>query len=234
MFSFAGLLLLAVAAVVATPNHGQAQHGGGHGGGGHGGGGHFGGGRSGGHFGGYRGSYYRGGYHNYYGYRPYYGYRHHYGYYPYYDSYPYYSLNSGSGSADSGTYGAVAPAYSDGYSPNGTSTGSYAAYHSPVVIPDTAPVQSDNTAHVTVNVPADAEVWFEGTKTTSTGSVREYESPPLTQGNRYTYEIRARWHENGREVNQTQQVEVTAGAHVNVDFPLPPKTVRQASTAAKS
>jgi uncharacterized protein (TIGR03000 family) len=85
-------------------------------------------------------------------------------------------------------------------------------------------VQPDNSAHVTVSAPPDAAIWFDGTKTASTGSVREYQSPPLPPGNRYSYEVRARWNENGHEVTQTQKVEVTARAHVNVDFPLPPKT----------
>jgi uncharacterized protein (TIGR03000 family) len=67
-------------------------------------------------------------------------------------------------------------------------------------------------------VPANAEVWFEGAKTTSTGSVREYQSPPLSPG-RYTYHIRARWTENGRDITQTKNVTVSSGAHVTVEFP---------------
>jgi uncharacterized protein (TIGR03000 family) len=79
---------------------------------------------------------------------------------------------------------------------------------------------SDTRALITVSVPADAEIWFEGTKMTSTGSVREYQSPPLTPGSGYTYDIRARWNENGHEVTQTQQVDVAAGSRVNVHFPV--------------
>jgi uncharacterized protein (TIGR03000 family) len=54
---------------------------------------------------------------------------------------------------------------------------------------------------------------------TSTGSAREYQSPPLTPGSRYSYEIRAHWNENGQPVSQTQKVEVTAGGHIDVTFP---------------
>ena len=50
-----------------------------------------------------------------------------------------------------------------------------------------------------------AEVWFNGTPTTSTGPARQFASPPLTPGTRYSYDIRATWNENGREVTQTQQ-----------------------------
>jgi len=81
---------------------------------------------------------------------------------------------------------------------------------------------SDTRAHVTISVPADAELWAEGIEMTSTGSVREFQSPPLTAGSRYTYELRARWNENGHEVTQTQQVAVAAGAHVSVRFPVQP------------
>jgi uncharacterized protein (TIGR03000 family) len=53
--------------------------------------------------------------------------------------------------------------------------------------------------------------------------VRQFYSPPLAPG-RYSYEVRARWTENGREVNQTQQVQVTPGARVEVDFPMASKS----------
>jgi uncharacterized protein (TIGR03000 family) len=96
------------------------------------------------------------------------------------------------------------------------------------------PAQADTSAHLTVTVPEGAEVWFDNTATTSTGSVRKYHSPPLTPGSRYTYSVRARWNESGREVTQTQQVEVTAGAHVNVRFPVPPKSAGQASAVKKN
>src|SRR5439155_9819742 len=92
---------------------------------------------------------------------------------------------------------------------------------------------TDALAHVTVKVPADARLWFENTPTTSTGPVREFNSPPLTAGGRYTYEVRAAWTENGHEVTQTQKVEVTGGAYVNVTFPVAPTTTAQASSAPK-
>jgi uncharacterized protein (TIGR03000 family) len=80
---------------------------------------------------------------------------------------------------------------------------------------------ADSPANLTVTVPADAELWFDGTKTVSTGPVRLFHSPPLEPGRRYTYDIRARWQEDGRDVTQTQTVPVTAGADHNVSFPLP-------------
>jgi len=224
VFSFGGLLLLAGAMVLVTPGLGQARGGGGHGGGGHGGGGGFhAGGFGGGHIGGFRGGYH-GGYSGHYGYRGgYYGYRHYpywggYGAYPYYGAYNSYDYSSdpnalGAVTEDSGyygTYGDTAPYYSGGGS---SLTPPNLGYQSA-----TFPV-TDNSAHVTVNVPAGAQVWFGGTPTTSTGTVRDYQSPPLTPGRQYAYEIKASWKENGKEVIQAQQVEVTAGGHVSATFP---------------
>ena len=229
MFSGGGLLLLAGAVMFVAPGLGQAQHGGGGFGGGHGVGGHFGGGGFGGahfsggrfggaHLGGYEGGYPPAFYH------PSYSYRHdgRYSYYPYYyGTYPYLGSGADYGPGYYGLYGTEAWSYPDGDTSVTPPAAGYQAYYSPVTAaPNTAPPQSDGAALVTAVVPADAEIWFEGIRTTTTGSVREYQSPPLTPGNRYTYEIRARWNENGHEMDQTQQVSVTAGAHVNVSFPV--------------
>jgi uncharacterized protein (TIGR03000 family) len=79
---------------------------------------------------------------------------------------------------------------------------------------------TDARARITLSVPAAARVWFDGTPTTATGSVREFSTPPLRPDARYAYVVQARWNENGREVTQTLQVEVLAGAHVTVTFPV--------------
>jgi uncharacterized protein (TIGR03000 family) len=164
---------------------------------------------------GFRGSrFYGGGYYPgyYFGYYPSYSYYPSYGDYAPYGSYQAYDLGDGSaldlGSTDS--YGEVAPSYSSGYQELEPTS---------VVSPETPSARADSPAYVTVNVPANAAVWFEGTKTTTTGAVREYQSPPLRPG-RYTYAIRARWTENGRAVTQTQNVPVSPGSHISVDFPI--------------
>jgi uncharacterized protein (TIGR03000 family) len=60
-------------------------------------------------------------------------------------------------------------------------------------------------------------------KTTTTGSIREFQSPPLSPG-RYTYEVRARWTEDERDITQTQKIAVSPGAHLTVNFPTAPAT----------
>jgi len=70
-----------------------------------------------------------------------------------------------------------------------------------------------------VRVPANAEIWFQGDKTSQTGTLRHFVSPQLQSGQTYTYEIKARWMDNsGQAVERTKQVKVQAGARVGVDF----------------
>ena len=194
------ILVLIVVAVLVTPGISQAQRGGGRGGGG----GHYGGASVGGyHPGAYHGAAYSGGY------RPGYGnYRYpyaNYGYRPYYGSYGY------------------DPFYDGGATYATPSSDTYQSFYPPPAV-----IPSDTSAHIAVSVPADAQIWFDDTATTSTGTLRQFNSPALTSGN-FSYEIKARWSENGNAVTQTQKVEVTPGAHASVSFPIPPRK----STATK-
>jgi uncharacterized protein (TIGR03000 family) len=75
-----------------------------------------------------------------------------------------------------------------------------------------------NAALVDVKVPADAQIWFNDARTRQTGTNRQFESPSLTPGKTYTYDIRARWMGDDGEVTRTKQVTVRAGARVAVDF----------------
>lgn len=78
-----------------------------------------------------------------------------------------------------------------------------------------APV--DTTARVRVILPdPQARVWFDGAPTSQTGSDRIFSTPPLT----YTasYQIRATWLRNGREMTREQTVTVSPGQASLVDF----------------
>jgi uncharacterized protein (TIGR03000 family) len=88
----------------------------------------------------------------------------------------------------------------------------------------TTTVPTDTKAYVRVVVPADAELWFDGEKTAQTGTSREFVSPPLTLGTDYSYEIRARWLENGKPVDQTRSVTVRGGSLTLVNFTHPSPT----------
>ncbi len=200
--------LLAVAAFALTPATALAQRrGGGHVGGVRGGGAVY---HGGGYRGGavYRGGYYRGGrgwgwggigvgiglgY-------PWYGYG---GYWPgdyayssgpyyygdnYYDATPYYG---------GATYNYGNQVYSDAASPD-------YYYGSTGQAPD-------NEARVRVVVPEDAKVWFNDRMTQQSGTVRTFESPALTPGRDFSYDVKAQWRDkDGKDVTQTRHVYVRA------------------------
>jgi uncharacterized protein (TIGR03000 family) len=90
-------------------------------------------------------------------------------------------------------------------------------------VPSIAAVQVQARAEITVVVPADAEIFFDGAPTTQKGAQRLFATPPLPVGQKYHYDVLARWREDGKPVEQTRKVEVSAGARVRVDFltPLP-------------
>jgi uncharacterized protein (TIGR03000 family) len=127
--------------------------------------------------------------------------------------------------------GDPAPIYPDGYTSGGVKND---GDRSNTPAPLTTPAAPDNRAHVTVRVPAGAQVWFDDRATTQTGTFRQYQSPPLTPGEHYTYEVRARWQQDGREVTQSKNVSVTAGSYADVNFPLPPSTDGRATSAKGS
>jgi DNA sulfur modification protein DndE len=58
------------------------------------------------------------------------------------------------------------------------------------------------------------------------GTDRLYVTPPLVVGKPYSYEIRARWQDGGKQVERTRKVEVTGGARVRVNL-LAPAGVQQ-------
>jgi uncharacterized protein (TIGR03000 family) len=146
--------------------------------------------------------------------------------------YPSGSYGSGyySGSYGSGYY--AAPYYADDYYPPTYVTPSTSIYVTPSTDGNsgTYPVPNsgaggaaaqDLVAHVTVQVPPDAEVWFGQGKTKQTGAVREFVSPSLTPGQDYTYTVKARWVEDGKEVVQSRQIDVSAGSRSTIDFTKP-------------
>jgi uncharacterized protein (TIGR03000 family) len=76
-----------------------------------------------------------------------------------------------------------------------------------------------NSASIQLRVPANAEVWFDNTRTKSTGSLRTFLSPPLETGKTFSYVVHARWTDSsGKVIDQTKQVEVQAGQRSRADF----------------
>jgi uncharacterized protein (TIGR03000 family) len=73
-------------------------------------------------------------------------------------------------------------------------------------------------ASLEVHVPADAEIWVGGDKSTQSGTIRWFRSQPLAPGQSYTYELRVRWKQDGRTVEQFEVGTLQAGGHSSVRF----------------
>jgi uncharacterized protein (TIGR03000 family) len=168
--------------------------------------------------------------HNYGAYRPYYGsYGRGYGYYR-----PYYG------------YGAYLPFafglgyYSNYYSPLDYGAAYYASSSYPQIsaygsdnIPLTSDPQaanpssadrppSDDLAHLQLTVPENATVLIDGTATTQTGSVREFVTPALAPGSRYSYKIAVRYTDaQGKAVEDARDISFRANDWFSIDFTRP-------------
>lgn len=118
-------------------------------------------------------------------------------------------------------YSSGGPSYYSSSYPSGTTGSFYATGMSSqgyYGAPTAAMGRPDRTVLINMRVPADAEIWFDGAKTQATGMFRDYISPPLELGQDYTYQVKARWMENGQEVNKTRELRVRAGDQLNLDF----------------
>ena len=205
-------VLLALSGVSSAGPGGHSGSHSGHSGGygGHSGHSGYGGYNHGYHSGGYGHNYYGGGYnHGYYGSgigvylgSPVYGYGS-----PYYGSSYFYDPS----------YNYVQPSYS--YVQPSTVTPAY--YYSPQDRDRSVMPAADVAfaANFEIRVPEGAEIWFEGEKTSQTGSVRVFASPAVQSGRSFTYDVRARWTSaDGKVVDQTRQVQFRAGQSIGVDF----------------
>jgi uncharacterized protein (TIGR03000 family) len=126
------------------------------------------------------------------------------GYYApsYYSAWPYYS-------AGPYYYSYSAPLYTD----------YYAAWPNAVVPSTGIPASTGmERAYVHVRVPADAQVFFDNTPMTEKGVDRRFVTPPLDTSRNYSYQIKAKWTENGNPVEDTRTVQLIPGRSVDVDF----------------
>lgn len=73
------------------------------------------------------------------------------------------------------------------------------------------PADKANLAVVMAYVPENARVWFNDEPTRQRGILREYESPPLEAGKKYTYHVRIVWFEDGHWVSESKEVPVSVG-----------------------
>ena len=95
------------------------------------------------------------------------------------------------------------------------------AYRRPLPSRCPGPAEGSTNALIEVRVP-EAEIWFEGDKTTQTGNVRQFVTPAVPPGQTYTYDIRARWTGgDGKVVDQLLAAQFRARQRLTVDFTCP-------------
>jgi uncharacterized protein (TIGR03000 family) len=94
-----------------------------------------------------------------------------------------------------------------------------------VLVPDpSGPVRTAplDAAVIRMYVPEpNAQVWFNGVKSSSLGTTRYYVTPELPQGKPYHYEIKASWERDGKLVTEERAVTVRNGKTTVVDFDKP-------------
>jgi uncharacterized protein (TIGR03000 family) len=79
------------------------------------------------------------------------------------------------------------------------------------------PPPTGNSAHLRIRVPKDAEVLVEGRKTATTGTVREFVSPPLAPGKNMIYSILVRYTDGSKKVEETHSIRVRANDQLDID-----------------
>jgi len=82
---------------------------------------------------------------------------------------------------------------------------------------------STTVASITVQVPANAELYFQGERMTKTGTVRDFVTPALLTSRTYTYDVRAVWEDkDGRPVVRERQLTVRSGDKIDLDMMAAP------------
>jgi uncharacterized protein (TIGR03000 family) len=105
----------------------------------------------------------------------------------------------------------------------------YPLYSQPVLPASSNPADDDytygasaemgnNAMLLILRLPANAEVWIEGSKTVQTGNFRSFISPPLQAGQDYSYDIRARWMQGGLAIEQSRTIIVRAGDRLTLSL----------------
>jgi uncharacterized protein (TIGR03000 family) len=141
---------------------------------------------------------------DYYAYSPY-----SYNYYPYYSYYPY-------------SYGYPATyAYTPTYVAPQTvvaapTTSTYQSFYSPATSLTT--LSSPNSAFVRVLTAPNAQIWFDGVAMNQTGAVRTFETPELQPGQKYRYDVKVRYVDNGVPVERERSISVSPGQTATADL----------------
>lgn len=94
--------------------------------------------------------------------------------------------------------------------PSAPTTTGYQSFYPP------QPDSRNRAVLLNVSVPANAQLWIEGEKMALTGTLRRFVSPPIVAGSDYTYDIKATWTQDGKEMTQNRHFTVHAGDVINL------------------
>jgi uncharacterized protein (TIGR03000 family) len=125
-------------------------------------------------------------------------------------------LDIGGGYYGSGYYGS--PYYGSSY----YRTGYYSypsQYTSMYFSGDMNTARAENRVTLNIQAPAGANLWISDVFVGQGNSSRQFISPPLENGRTYTYDVKARWMQDGREMTSTRTLEFQGG-QTNLSFDL--------------
>lgn len=153
------------------------------------------------------------------GYYPSYGYSN-YGYPNYQYSTPNYYYSNSPGYNSNGVYYYSTPSFNGTtYTAPANVNGGTAQNVAPTNYQSFYSGPPNDVVRLRVSVPTpDTKVWIEDSATQETGTERVFESPKLVPGKTYTYHLKARWMDNGREVTKEKDVKVQTGQETTVRF----------------
>jgi uncharacterized protein (TIGR03000 family) len=75
-----------------------------------------------------------------------------------------------------------------------------------------------DAALIVVKIPAEAQLWFNGSPTAQGGTYRRFISPPLEKGHVFDYTIRVHWRLDDVALDRSAKIQVEPGKAVTVDF----------------
>jgi len=92
------------------------------------------------------------------------------------------------------------------------------SYYPPQAVNATVTAPTDGRARIVVQVPPNAEVWWNGSHSSTSGSTRVFNTLPLSSEGA-VQKFDARWMtQNGQVATQTREVRVMPNSAVTVDF----------------
>lgn len=108
------------------------------------------------------------------------------------------------------------------------STSTYQSFYAP----SSTYATNDNSASVTVIVPENADVWWNGQYSSLRGTTRRYQTSPMgSEGSSQLFQ--ARWvGPDGQQVTQSRRVQVTPNGNFVIDFTRPENSTGDSNTSS--